>query len=113
MRGPGNANTKELRKDSIVRGHHVYKLLAKNCIYVEPEESKEHDEYAVAVRKNDEMVGHAPRSFSRILWYFLKHAGEIKCVIPGVKSDPGVYFLCLCVAPGVNLRPCIYLSPAF
>ena len=57
-------------------------------IYLEPEELNEHDEYAVAVRKDSETVGHAPRSFSCISWYFLKHAGEIRCVIPGVKSDP-------------------------
>ena len=74
-------------------------LLAKNCIYLEPEESNKHDEYAVAVRKDGETVGHVPCSFSRILWYFLKHTREIRCVIPGVKSDPRCLFLMFMLCP--------------
>lgn len=81
---------KELRKDSVVRGHHVYKSVWTPVIgeelYLEPEESNEHDEYAVAVRKDGETIGHVPRSFSRISWYFLKHAGEIRCVITGKRK---------------------------
>ena len=65
-----------------MRGHHIYKSVWTPFIgeelYLEPEESNEHDEYAVAVRKDGETVGHAP-VLSRILWYFLKHAGEITC----------------------------------
>ena len=48
---------KELRKDGVVRGHHVYISVWTPFIgeelYLEPEESKEQDKYAVAVRKND------------------------------------------------------------
>ena len=57
----GNANMKELRKDSVVRGHHIYKSILTPVIgeelNLECEESNEHDEYAVAVRKNGETVG--------------------------------------------------------
>ena len=70
MRGPGDANTKGLRKDSVVRGHHVYKFVWTPVIgeelYLEPEESNEHDEYFVAVIKDGETFGYAPRSFFRI-----------------------------------------------
>ena len=58
----------ELRIDSVVRGHHVYKSVWTPVIgeelYLEPEESNEHDKYAVAVRKDGEIVRHVPRSFS-------------------------------------------------
>ena len=80
---------KELRKDSVVRGHHVYKSVWAPVIdeklNLEREELNKH-EYAVAVRKNGETVGHVPRSFSRISWYFLKNAGEIQCVITGKRK---------------------------
>ena len=72
---------KELHKDSVVRGHHVYKSVWAPVIdeelNLEREKSNEH-EYAVAVRKNGE-TRHMPRSFSRISLYFLKNAGEIQC----------------------------------
>ena len=81
---------KELHKDSVVRGHHVYKSIWTPVIgeelNLECKESNKHDEYAVAVRKNGETVGHMPHSFSRISWYFLKNAREIRCVITGKRK---------------------------
>ena len=35
------------------------------------------EKHAVKVVKGDEMVGHLPRKFSRIMWYFLARSGEI------------------------------------
>ena len=35
------------------------------------------DKQAVKVVKGDKTVGHLPRKFSRIVWYFLAHSGEI------------------------------------
>ena len=35
------------------------------------------DKHAVKVVKCDETVGHLPRKFSRIVWYFLARSGEI------------------------------------
>ena len=35
-------------------------------LYLEPQELNEHDEYAVAVRKDGETVRHVPHSFSHI-----------------------------------------------
>ncbi len=34
------------------------------------EESNAYDRRAVAVLKNDEIVGHMPRSISRLAWFF-------------------------------------------
>ena len=35
------------------------------------------DKHAMKVVKGDEMVGHLPRKFSRIVWYFVARSGEI------------------------------------
>ena len=77
----------ELCVDSVVRGHHVYKsiwtpALAEELL-VEQENDNEHDLYAVCVMKDDTIVGHVPRAFSRIAWFFLNHQGRIRCVITG------------------------------
>ena len=105
---------KELRKDSIVRGHHIYKSVGTPVIceelYLEAEQSSEHDEYAVAIRKDAETVGHVPRSFSRVLWCTWR---LMYPVYLGFNLTLGIYFLHLCLAAGVYLRPDIYLSPAF
>ena len=63
----------ELQIDSVVRGHHIYKSIWTPVIgkerYLEPKESNEHDKYAVAVKKDGEIVGHVPCSFPHISWY--------------------------------------------
>ena len=66
---------------SAVCGYHVYqdvftpsigeKLVAKR------EFNNTMDKQAVKVVKGDETVGHLPRKFSRIVWYFLARSGEI------------------------------------
>ena len=55
------------KKESVVRGHHIYKTswtpVIGEELPAEREENNEHDEHAVAVRKNGVIVGHVPRSF--------------------------------------------------
>ena len=50
---------------TFVKDHHGYKFVWTPVIgeelHLQPEESNERDEYAVAVRKDGETVGHAPR----------------------------------------------------
>ena len=41
------------------------------------------DRYAVAVLKNDIVVGHLPKKFSRICSLFLARGGTISCIITG------------------------------
>ena len=41
------------------------------------------DKHAVKVVKDDETVGHLPREFSRIAWYFLARSGEISVEVIG------------------------------
>ena len=41
------------------------------------------DKHAVKVVKDDETVGHLPREFSQIAWYFLARSGEISVEVIG------------------------------
>ena len=91
----------EFRKESVVRCHHVYRFVWTPVVgeelILEPEDCNEHDKFAVAVKRNDEIIGHMPRSFSRVSWYFLKYRGKIRCVITGKRRH------------GVGLEvPCTY-----
>ena len=45
------------------------------------EAGNHHDRFAVAVLKDDCIVGHIPREVSETAWYFLEHGGEIQCEI--------------------------------
>ena len=52
-------------KRSVVKGHHVYKNIwapfTGEQLSLQAEEDNEHDKYAVAVLKDDYVVGHVPR----------------------------------------------------
>lgn len=88
-------------KESVVRGHHIYKIVWSPVIGEElplsPEDSNEHDDHAVAVLKGGDVIGHIPRSISRIAWFFLQRGGSITCRITGKRKV------------GVGLEvPCVY-----
>ena len=72
---------------SAVRGYHVYKDLWKPSIgeklVARREFNNPMDKHAVKVVKDDETVGHLPREFSRIAWYFLARSGEISVEVIG------------------------------
>ena len=36
---------------------------------------------AITAMKDDDIVGHVPHELFRVLYYFLKHSGEVSCVI--------------------------------
>ena len=71
------------KKGSVVRGHHIYRKswspVIGEVLTVEREENKEHDDYAVAVTKNRDIVGHVLHSISRVSWFCLKRGGVITC----------------------------------
>ena len=52
-------------------------------IQVDQELDNEVDKFAVKVIKNNEIVGHLPREYSRILWYFIAHGGKICVKVTG------------------------------
>ena len=70
-----------------MRGYHVYKDVWKPSIgeklVAKREFNNPMDKHAVKVVKDDETVGHLPREFSRIAWYFLARSGEISVEVIG------------------------------
>ena len=52
-------------------------LIGEKLVAIKREFDKPLDKYAVKVVKGIETVGHLPREFSRIAWYFLARSGEI------------------------------------
>ena len=77
--------------ESCVRGFHVYKAVwtptLHECLQARQDLGNPQDHYAVAVCRADatgsRIVGHVPREFSRLFWYFLQNDGEITCRITG------------------------------
>ena len=71
--------------ESVVRGHHVYKTvwtpLIGEILELVIEDGNVHDQYAVAVIKNEAIVGHAPRGVARMFYFFIRHGGSITCEI--------------------------------
>ena len=57
---------------SVMRGHHGYKCVWTPVVDEEltciPEENNNHNVYAVAVMKEDEVFVHVPRELSKILY---------------------------------------------
>ena len=61
---------------SVVRGYHIfYKAVwtpsVGEILPVSREPGNGHNRYAVCVKRGGEIVGHVPRQFLRIVWYFL------------------------------------------
>ena len=55
----------------------------------------------MAVMKDGYIVGHLPRSLSKVSWFFLKRGGRITCRITGKRKL------------GIGLEvPCVYLYSA-
>lgn len=71
--------------ESCIRGHHVYMRVwtphVGEILHTRKEAVNHHDRFAVAVLKEDRIVGHIPREVSKTAWYFLEHGGEIRCEI--------------------------------
>ena len=70
-------------KESVVRGHHVYKAVWTPVIgELQPlrvEDDNEHDDHAVTVVKGGDVVGYVLRAISRVAWFFLKSGGNTTC----------------------------------
>ena len=72
--------------DSMVHGHHVYKSVWSPVVgeqlVLEKEPANPHDEFAVAVIKDSQIVGHILKKYLQIMWYFL-HEGALSSHITG------------------------------
>ena len=73
--------------ESCIRGHHVYQrewtpVLGEE-LQCQRESTNANDPYAVAVRKDDNVVGHVPRRISAACSLFIQKGGRIVCTVRG------------------------------
>ena len=68
-------------KESVVRGHRIYKPMWTSVIgeklEVKTEEGNNHNQHANAIVKNGLLIGHMPRLVAEVSWFFLKRAGSM------------------------------------
>ena len=85
-------------KESVVRGHHVFKRIwtpvVGEVLTVAREAGNTEDRFAVAVTKDDMVVGHVPREFSKLCWHFLRHGGTIACEVTGRRKRTSTCISC-------------------
>ena len=79
----------QARKDCCIRGYHVYREFWEATIGEQlqcvREGSNLKDRYAVAVIKDDRVVGHLPKLLSVGCSVFIRRGGTIKCEVTGPK----------------------------
>ena len=77
-------------EESVIRGHHIYKRIWTPRIGEQLTTEIDHnnlcDRYAVAVTKDDKIVGHVPRELARISYHYISHGGEITCEVTGKRK---------------------------
>lgn len=81
--------------ESFVRGHHVYRTSwtpsVGEILPVKRELTNEYDPFAVAVLKDGVVVGHVPRTMSKITSFFLGYDGNVVfCEVTGERLNRGV-----------------------
>ena len=70
-----------LHKNTVTKAHRYY---IGEELPVQCEVNNIHDDFAVAVLKNSNTVGHVPREISRVCWYCLHKSGsEMTCIVNG------------------------------
>lgn len=94
-----------LEWQSCICGHHAYCMLwtpvVGELLTLRREPENLFDCHAVAVMKNDLLVGHIPRSLCRVVFYFLGKDGySAVCEVTGSRVNHGVQ-------PGLEV-PCTY-----
>ena len=60
-------------------------LLLEKTLACEREPRNEHDRYAVAVKKDGQIIGHLPRIVSRVCSLFMRRGGSIHCTVSGTR----------------------------
>ena len=77
----------ELSGVSCIRGYHVYKDIWDAAIgevlVCEREPRNVEDRYAIAVKKDETVIGHLPRNLSRVCSHFIRRRGTIDCSVTG------------------------------
>ena len=70
-------------RECCVHGYHVYRRIwssaVEEILYCEREPTNSQDRYAVAVKKDETVIGHLPRKVSRVCSLFLRRGGTVCC----------------------------------
>ena len=85
-------------KESVVRGHHVFKRIwtpvVSEVLTVARGASNTEDRFAIAVTKDDMVVGPVLRELSKLCWHFLRHGGTIACEVTGRRKRSSTCISC-------------------
>ena len=77
----------EFERSSCIRGYHIYKAVwqaaVREVLPCKREINNEKDRYAVAVMKDDTVIGHLPKKSSKICSLFVRRGGSIHCRVIG------------------------------
>ena len=75
--------------ESVVQGYHIYKdvwsAAVGTTLSCQVERFNPHDSYAVAMIKDDVVVGHVPKNILVAFSAFLRRGGIIICTITGAR----------------------------
>ena len=76
---------------SFVTGHHIYKEIwtpqLGEIVFCYREPENQHDRYAVAAYKDDQVIGHIPRTVSKPCSYALLAGAKIQAVVTGERQN--------------------------
>ena len=91
--------------ESFVRGHHVYRTSWTpsfgEILPAKRQPTNEYNRFAVAVLKDEEVVGHVPRAISKVTSFFPGYDGNVVfCEVTGERLNCGVQL-------GLEV-PCVY-----
>ena len=72
---------------SAVRGYHIYKDIGEPSVgeklIAHREFGNQFDKFAIKVLNDEQTVGHLPREYSRVAWYFLARGVSITLEVTG------------------------------
>ena len=93
------------RVESVARGYHVYKTIwmpnQGDIFNTRIKERNIHDRYAVAIVVDTNIVGHVPRKFSKMVYYFIRNGGTVTGSVCGRRKRSTQHM------KGLEI-PCIY-----
>ena len=73
--------------EAMVCGYHTYQSVwdapTGETLLCEREVGNVHDTFAVAIKKDGEVVGHCPRKISALCSFFIRRGGKITCQVTG------------------------------
>ena len=93
---PSHSEKFEHTFTDFLRGYHEYMdkwvPVTQETLIVKHEPDNTHDRHAMAAYKPDscEVLGHVPRSYSRVFHYFVKRGGTVKAVVKGKRMNRGL-----------------------